>query len=116
MSSDDPQLLRRLLREIDLSESIEDITRRIDAVLRACELLLRRQRAQELQMSALTDTLNSAIDRIAAKLAEATSSSEAMAALQVQKAELEANMASLQAQFDEQNAALQAAVDRLAGM
>ena len=64
------------------------------------------------QISALTDGLMQAIDRLAAKIAANASSSEAIASLQQQKADLEAQFQALQAQLDEQNVAIQAAIDK----
>jgi small-conductance mechanosensitive channel len=67
-------------------------------------------------MSALTDALNAQLDRIAAKIAESVSAADALGQLQAQKADLEAQFEALRVQFDEQSAALQASVDRMAGM
>ncbi len=63
-------------------------------------------------MSALTDALMASIDRLAAKVAEASSAEAALSELQAQKAALEQAFNDLKAQFDEHNAAIQAAIDK----
>jgi len=114
--SDNPELLRRLLASVDSSDHIDETSRKLDAVLRACELMLHLNDLHGRRMTALTDALGAQIDRLANRIAEATSQAEALSALQQEKADLEGRFATLQAQFDEQSASLQLAIDRLAGM
>lgn len=110
--SSDPTLLRRLLARVDAQEDIEDTRRKLDAILRACELLLRLNDLRDRQMSALTDALTAAIDRLAAKVAESANAEMALSELQGQKAALEQAFNDLKAQFDEHNAAIQSAIDK----
>jgi len=114
--SADPQLLRRMLAKVDATDRFEETERKLDAVLRACQLMLHLNDLHGRRMTALTDALGAHIDRLASRIAEATSQAEALSSLQQQKADIEGRFATLQAQFDEQSASLQAAIDRLAGI
>lgn len=105
-------LLRRMMASVDAGEHIEETRRKLDAILRACDLLLRLNDLRDRQMSALTDALTAAIDRLAAKVAESSSAEMALSELQGQKAALEQAFNELKAQFDEHNAAIQAAIDK----
>lgn len=108
----DKSHLHALLKDIDPLDDDALLHKKLDAVMRALSLLLRLRELEDSKMSALTDTLLGAIDRLAAKVAEASSTSEAIANLQAQKAALEQQFQALQAQLDEQNAAIQAAIDK----
>jgi uncharacterized coiled-coil DUF342 family protein len=110
----DPTLLRRLLASVDAADQVDVTERKLNTILKALELLLRLSDLQRAQMSALTDNLAAQIDRLAARLAEASGVLESLAVLQQEKAATEAQLAELRAQQDEHSQALQDVFNRVA--